>query len=192
MKQLIYVEENFISPSECQELIDLSKSNKKEIPYGDDSRGGDTYLTHLDGIYLDKIENNVVDKVTNLCKSFDERVLIDYKDIVNEYRMTDLPALSMFCEPMSTDTGGNIDLTFRLPSMNLEQIDEGSTPTYQHTKLRSERVSVKEWGIAVGVTRRMLEDSRFSEMELALNEARRAVDRHITSHAVKALSLIHI
>jgi len=37
------------------------------------------------------------------------------------------------------------------------------------------------------VTRRMLEDSRFSEMELALNEARRAVDRHITEHAVKAL-----
>ena len=82
MKKLIYVEENFISPSECQELIDLSKSNKKEIPYGDDSRGGDTYLTHLDGIYLDKTENNVVNKVTNLCKSFDDRVLLDYAGIV--------------------------------------------------------------------------------------------------------------
>ena len=79
MKQLIYVEENFISSSECQELIDLSKSNKKEIPYGDDSRGGDTYLTHLDGIYLD---NNVVNKVTNICKSFDDRVLLDYAGIV--------------------------------------------------------------------------------------------------------------
>ena len=51
MKKLIYVEENFISPSECQELIDLSKSNKEEVPYGDESRGGDTFLTHLDGIY---------------------------------------------------------------------------------------------------------------------------------------------
>ena len=114
-----------------------------------------------------------------------ERVLIDYKDIVNEYRMTDLPALSMFCEPMSTDTGGNIDLTFSLPSMVMEEIDEGSTPKYQHTKLRSERVSVKEYGIAVGVTRRMIEDSRFNEVEMALNEARKAVERHMTQHVVK-------
>jgi hypothetical protein len=30
----------------------------------------------------------------------------------------------------------------------------------------------------------MLEDSRFSEMELALNEARRAVERHVTQHFV--------
>ena len=33
----------------------------------------------------------------------------------------------------------------------------------------------------------MLEDSRFSEMELVLNEARRAVERHGTEHAIKAL-----
>ena len=113
-----------------------------------------------------------------------ERVIIDYKDVINDYKMTDLPALSLFCEPMSTDTGGNIDLTFSLPSMKMEQIDEGSTPQYQHTKLRSERVSVKEWGIAVGVTRRMIEDSRFNEVEMALNEARKAVDRHMTNHVI--------
>ena len=82
MKKLIYVEENFISPSECQELIDLSKSNKVEVPYGDESRGGDTFLTHLDGIYLDKTENNIVDRVTNLCKTFDDRVVIDYAGVV--------------------------------------------------------------------------------------------------------------
>ena len=116
-----------------------------------------------------------------------ERVLIDYKDIVNEYRMTDLPALSLFCEPMSTDTGGNIDLTFSLPSMVMEEIDEGSTPKYQHTKLRSERVSVKEWGLAVGVTRRMIEDSRFNEVEMALNEARKSVERHMTQHVVNMI-----
>ena len=82
MKKLIYVEENFISPSECQELIDISKSNKEEIPYGDESRGGNTYLTTLDGIYFESQENNVVDKVTNLCKTFDDRVLIDYAAVV--------------------------------------------------------------------------------------------------------------
>ena len=116
-----------------------------------------------------------------------ERIIVDYKDALGSYKTTDLPALQMFTDSMTTDTGGDIDLTFSLPSMKMEQIDEGSTPKYQHTKMRSERVSVKEWGIAVGVTRRMLEDSRFSEMELALNEARRAVERHVTEHFVKAL-----
>ena len=53
--------------------------------------------------------------------------------------------------------------------------------------MRNERVSVKEYGLAVGVTRRMIEDSRFSEMELALNEARRAVQRHITKHFIYAV-----
>ena len=116
-----------------------------------------------------------------------ERVLIDYKDAIMDYKVTDLPALAFFTEAMNTDTGGNIDITFGRPSMMLEQIEEGNTPQYQHTNLRSERVGVREWGIAVGVTRRMIEDSRFNEVEMALNEARRAVDRHITKHVVYAL-----
>ena len=115
------------------------------------------------------------------------RVLVDYKDALTDYRVTDMPVISMFAERFTTETGGDVDISFPKPSMKLEQLEEGATPNYQHTDLRSERINVKEWGIAVGVTRRMLEDSRFSEMELALNEARRAVDRHITEHAVKAL-----
>ena len=120
-----------------------------------------------------------------------ERVLVDYKDALQDYKVTDLPALQLFTETMTTDTGGDIDLTFAMPSMNLERIDEGSTPKYQHTKMRSERVAVREWGIAVGVTRRMIEDSRFNEVELALNEARRAVDRHMSKHVVYALMGIY-
>ena len=115
------------------------------------------------------------------------RVLVDYKDALTDYRVTDMPVISMFAERFTTETGGDVDISFSKPSMKLEQLEEGATPAYQHTDLRSERINVKEWGIAVGVTRRMLEDSRFSEMELALNEARRAVDRHLTEHAVKAL-----
>jgi len=115
------------------------------------------------------------------------RVLIDYKDALQDYRVTDMPVINMFAERFTTETGGDVDISFSKPSMKLEQLEEGATPNYQHTDLRSERINVKEWGIAVGVTRRMLEDSRFSEMELALNEARRAVDRHVTEHAVKAL-----
>ena len=115
------------------------------------------------------------------------RVLIDYKDAIQDYKVTDMPVISMFAENFTTETGGDVDITFGLPSMKLEQIEEGATPAYQHTDLRNERVNVKEWGIAVGVTRRMLEDSRFSEMEMALNEARRAVDRHVTEHFVKCV-----
>jgi hypothetical protein len=112
------------------------------------------------------------------------RVLTDYKDAIQDYRVTDMPVISLFAERFTTETGGDVDITFARPSMALEQIEEGDTPNYQHTDLRNERVAVKEWGIAVGVTRRMLEDSRFSEMELALNEARRAVERHVTQHFI--------
>ena len=115
------------------------------------------------------------------------RVLIDYKDAIQDYKVTSMPVVQMFAERFTTETGGDVDITFAKPSMGMEQIEEGATPAYQHTDLRNERVSVKEFGIAVGVTRRMLEDSRFSEMELALNEARRAVDRHITKHFVSAV-----
>jgi hypothetical protein len=112
------------------------------------------------------------------------RVLTDYKDAIQDYRVTDMPVISLFAERFTTETGGDVDLTFAKPSMALEQIEEGDTPSYQHTDLRNESIQVKEWGIAVGVTRRMLEDSRFSEMEMALNEARRAVERHITQHFI--------
>ena len=115
------------------------------------------------------------------------RVLVDYKDALQDYRVTELPVISMFAENFTTETGGDIDITFAKQSMVMEQIEEGTTPKFQSADMRNERVSVKEWGIAVGVTRRMIEDSRFSEVELALNEARRATDRHVTSHFVKAL-----
>jgi len=116
-----------------------------------------------------------------------ERVLIDYKEAILDYRSTDLPVMSFFADPMSTDTGGNIDITFAKPSMAMEQLEEGTTPIYQHTKLRSERIAVKEWGLAIGVTRRMMEDSRFNEVEMALNEARKAVDRHLTQHVTNVI-----
>jgi hypothetical protein len=124
---------------------------------------------------------------TSTLSSVANRVLIDYKDAIQDYKVTDMPVVQMFAERFTTDTGGDVDITFAKPSMGLEQIEEGSTPSFQHTDLRNERISVKEYGIAVGVTRRMMEDSRFSEMELALNEARRAVQRHITKHFVYAV-----
>ncbi len=122
--------------------------------------------------------------MTSNLSSTANRVLIDYKDAIQDYKVTDMPVISLFAERFTTETGGDVDITFAKPSMALEQIEEGDTPNYQHNDLRNERISVKEWGLAVGVTRRMLEDSRFSEMEMALNEARRAVERHVTQHFI--------
>jgi len=122
--------------------------------------------------------------MTSNLSSTANRVLVDYKDAIQDYKVTNMPVISMFAERFTTETGGDVDITFAKPSMALEQIEEGDTPAYQHTDLRNERISVKEWGLAVGVTRRMLEDSRFSEMEMALNDARRAVERHVTQHFI--------
>ena len=116
-----------------------------------------------------------------------QRTIVDFKEAIMDYRVTDMPVLDMFAQRYTTETGGDIDITVAKQSMVMEEIEEGTTPAYQSTDLRNERVSVKEFGIAVGVTRRMIEDSRFSEVEMALNEARRAVDRHITGHAIHAL-----
>ena len=81
MKNIIYIEENFLTPDECNKFIDLSKSNKKELPYGSPSRGGDTYLTTVEwknqgasyyGGNVDPIvpslDEEVVSRVNNLCK----------------------------------------------------------------------------------------------------------------------------
>ena len=115
------------------------------------------------------------------------RILVDFKDALVDYKSTSLDVISMFCENMTTETGGDIDITVAKPSMAMEEIDEGSTPAYQHTLLRNERINVKELGLATAVTRRMVEDSRFNEVELALNEAKKAVERHLTKHAIYAL-----
>ena len=122
--------------------------------------------------------------MTSNLSSTANRVLVEYKDAIQDYKVTNMPVIAQFAERFTTETGGDVDITFAKPSMALEQIEEGDTPAYQHTDLRNERISVKEWGLAVGVTRRMLEDSRFSEMEMALNEARRAVERHVTQHFI--------
>ena len=45
MKKLIYIQEKFLDPSLCVPFIELAKRNNQEMPYGDESRGGDTFLT---------------------------------------------------------------------------------------------------------------------------------------------------
>ena len=45
MKKIIYIEENFLDDCLCEPFIDISQKNKEPIPYGDETRGGDTFLT---------------------------------------------------------------------------------------------------------------------------------------------------
>ena len=86
LKKLIYVEENFISPDECQRFIDLSLANKgKEMPYGDETRGGDTYLTTVEwkdhpdvDPTIPSLDDEVVTRVNSICKSFDSDANLDY------------------------------------------------------------------------------------------------------------------
>ena len=95
MKKLIYIEDEFLDPSSCQSFIELSKANKKEMPYGNSSRGGDTYLTTVEwkdhtAVYLGgdvestvpSLDSEVVMRVNSLCKTFDETANLDYVGVV--------------------------------------------------------------------------------------------------------------
>ena len=117
MKKLIYIEEKFLDSSLCIPFIELAKRNDEEMPYGDESRGGDTFLTTVthsnpneslasgmdvpepDGnygaIYLggnvdpttievndDELFKTVVHGVTDLCKTFDPDIVLDYVGVV--------------------------------------------------------------------------------------------------------------
>jgi hypothetical protein len=117
-----------------------------------------------------------------------ERVLIDYKDAILDYKVYRPSSNVFLCRRNELQKQAVILI---LLSQNLPWLWNKSKKEqlliYQHTKLRSERVAVKEWGLAVGVTRRMIEDSRFNEVEMALNEARRAVDRHLTQHVTNVI-----
>ena len=99
MKKLIYIEDDFISSNECQKFIDLSLNNQgNEMPYGDDSRGGDTYLTTVDwknhgAVYyggdvdttVPSLDHDVVVRINNLCQSFDSLSLIHISEPTRRY-----------------------------------------------------------------------------------------------------------
>jgi hypothetical protein len=95
VKNLIYIEENYITPEECQKFIQLSKDNQKPIPYGDPTRGGDTYLTNVEwknhgasyhggniDVVIPSLEDKVVSSINALCKSFDDSAELDYVGVV--------------------------------------------------------------------------------------------------------------
>ena len=95
MKKLIYIEENFITPDECQKFIDLSKSNKKEIPYVNSSMVENPYITHLEwknqgasyhggdvDTTVPSLDHEVVNRVNTICQNFDSNINLDYVGVV--------------------------------------------------------------------------------------------------------------
>lgn len=96
MKKLIYIQEDFLCESSCNSFVDFAKKNKKEIPYGSEDRGGDTYLTNIDcggNLYqgtppdcidLENHKNfeNIINSITKICKTFDDDIRLDYSTIV--------------------------------------------------------------------------------------------------------------
>lgn len=97
MKKLIYIEEEFLAPKLCQKFIDFAISKREEeVPYGNEERGGDTYITNIDcggnlyqGGIPDCIELNdykmfrdIINSITNICKQFDNNIRLDYSTII--------------------------------------------------------------------------------------------------------------
>ncbi len=97
MKKLIYVEEEFLSLEFCKKFIDFALSKReKEIPYGNEERGGDTYITNIDcggnlyqggtpdciELYDHKLFEDVINSITDICKKFDDNIRLDYSTII--------------------------------------------------------------------------------------------------------------
>tara|TARA_E500000331_G_scaffold130659_1_gene127899 strand:- start:1215 stop:1808 length:594 start_codon:yes stop_codon:yes gene_type:complete len=107
LKKLIYIEENFISPSDCKKLIDHADMvavghQEDTVPPGepqeddydyaghyarqDEKLDSAQYQGHADFIDMkgntDELYNNVVHKVTRICKLFDDRANPDYVGVI--------------------------------------------------------------------------------------------------------------
>ena len=105
MKKLLYVQDDFLEPSLCQPFIDLhvkdndtfleavTHSNENEsLSYGpdvpeDDGNYGAEYLGgNVDPIQLnltkDKLFASVINKVTSICKSFNNNIQLDYCGVI--------------------------------------------------------------------------------------------------------------
>ena len=61
MRKLVYIEENFLTPNECKIFIDYVNGNKKKE--------------------REDFFRQVVDKVTTVCKSLDDRANLDYAGV---------------------------------------------------------------------------------------------------------------
>ena len=143
MKNIIYIEENFITPDECNKFIDLSKSNKKELPYGSPSRGGDTYLTTVEwknqgasyyggnvDTVVPSLDEDVVNRVNSLCKSFDSQSNLDYVGVVRW-------PVGTFMKP-HTDNNNNHPQDIFAAMLYLNDDYSGGCTVFEHLEVKPE------------------------------------------------------
>ena len=143
MKKLIYIEEDFLDASLCQSFIDLSKANKKEMPYGTPDRGGDTYLTTVEwkdhtAVYLGgdvestvpSLDEDVVSRVNSLCKSFDSQSNLDYVGVVRW-------PVGTFMKP-HTDNNNNHPQDIFAAMLYLNDDFDGGCTVFEHLEVKPE------------------------------------------------------
>ena len=105
MKKLIYIQDNFLDPSLCKPFIDLFSIKKEDrsldaVTHSDpnetltympefkfDKNYGAKYLGgNVDPITLnmtdDELFSNVINSVTDLCKTFESEIVLDYVGVV--------------------------------------------------------------------------------------------------------------
>lgn len=97
MKKLVYVQEDFLDFFSCEKFINFAISNREsELPYGNEDRGGDTFITNIDyggNLYQGGIPDCVdlneqqsfrstIDSITEICKTFDDCIRLDYSTVI--------------------------------------------------------------------------------------------------------------
>ena len=105
LKKLIYIQDNFLDPSLCKPFIDLFSVKKEDrsldaVTHSDpnetltympefkfDKNYGAKYLGgNVDPITLnmtdDELFSNVINSVTDLCKTFESEIVLDYVGVV--------------------------------------------------------------------------------------------------------------
>ena len=105
MKKIIYIQDNFLDPSLCKPFIDLFDVKKEDrsldaVTHSDpnetltympefkfDKNYGAKYLGgNVDPITLnmtdDELFSNVINSVTDLCKTFESEIVLDYVGVV--------------------------------------------------------------------------------------------------------------
>ena len=80
MKRIIHIEDGFLTKEECQHFIEYYVKHKSSIEY---YNVNSTFTLNILSIYKkDKILSDVVDRVSNICKSFDSDIVLDTLQIV--------------------------------------------------------------------------------------------------------------
>ncbi len=79
-RKIIHLEDEFLSEQDCQYFIEYFCSHEKDMRY---YRGNSTFILNGLPIYKDdKVMNTTVNRVTEICKSFESNIRLDNLQLV--------------------------------------------------------------------------------------------------------------